>query len=142
MKKPNSYFKLASYVFDWQGVSWDPKNEYISTASSDRICRVFTQTGKHLKSRMGRGVLPVPEDHALFGKQVKYFHDDTFKSYFRRLQFSPDGNLLIVPAGCVETDDCKKALNAAFVFTLDDLRELVLLNLDYFLYFLFVFVVP
>lgn len=106
-----------------QGVSWDPKNEFISTASSDRICRVFDCTGKHLKCRTGKGTLPVPEDHPLFGKQVKYFHDDTFKSYFRRLKFSPDGSVLVVPAGCVETDDCKKALNATFVFTLDDLKQ-------------------
>lgn len=104
-------------------MSWDPKDEFISTASSDRICRIFNKTGKHLKSRIAKGLLPVPENHPLFGKQVKYFHDDTFKSYFRRLEFSPDGSLLVVPAGCVETEECKKALNATFIFTLDDLKK-------------------
>lgn len=69
---------------------------------------------------MGR--LPVSTEHDLFEKDVKYFHDDTFKSYFRRLQFSPDGNLLVVPAGCAETADIKKALNATYVFAIDNLK--------------------
>lgn len=30
------------------------------------------------------------------------FHDDTFKSFFRRLTFTPDGNLVIAPSGIIE----------------------------------------
>lgn len=32
-------------------------------------------------------------------KNFKLFHDETWKSFFRRLAFSPDGNFLVVPSG-------------------------------------------
>lgn len=42
------------------------------------------------------------------GKQekrvVKLFHDDSWKSFFRRLSFSPDGELLVVPSGVYPTE--------------------------------------
>lgn len=106
-----------------QGVAWDPKGDYIATLSSDRLCRIFDAAGKHVKGRISKGMVPVNESHKLYNREVKYFHDDTFKSYFRRLTFTPDGNLLITPAGCVETEDCKKALNCTYLFTLDNFRQ-------------------
>ncbi|GJQ82920.1 putative chromatin assembly factor 1 subunit [Trypoxylus dichotomus] len=106
-----------------QGVSWDPKGELIATLSSDRTCRVFEGNGKQLRARISKGTLPVPESHSLFEKEVKYFHDDTFKSYFRRITFTPDGNLIVAPAGCVETEDAKKALCGTYLFTLDCLPQ-------------------
>lgn len=48
-------------------------------------------------------------------KAKRMFHDDTLKSFFRRLTFSPDGQLLVVPAGCLETSE--KAVNTTYVFT-------------------------
>ena len=89
----------------------------MATLSSDRLCRIFDSTGKQIKARIGKGTLPVPKTHSLHNKEFKYFHDDTFKSYFRRLQFSPDGNLLSVPTGCVETDVSN--FFGTFLFTLD-----------------------
>jgi len=47
-------------------------------------------------------------------KLFRMFHDDTMRSFFRRLTFSPDGELLIVPAGLVEAES---VTNATFVFT-------------------------
>lgn len=104
-------------------MSWDPKGEYLATLSSDRICRIFEGNGKHVRARIGKGTLPLPESHPLSQKEVKYFHDDTFKSYFRRITFTPDGNLIIAPAGCVETEDTKKALCGTYLFTLDQLTQ-------------------
>lgn len=76
-----------------------------------------------MRARLGRGILPVPECHPLYEKDVKYFHDDTFKSYFRRITFSPDGNLIIAPAGCVETEDAKKAMCGTYIFSIDNLTQ-------------------
>ena len=47
-------------------------------------------------------------------KSFRMFHDDTMRSFFRRLTFSPDGELLIIPAGLVETD---LVTNATFIFS-------------------------
>nr|CAI5818909.1 unnamed protein product [Callosobruchus analis] len=104
----------------YKGVSWDPKNQYLSSISTDRICRLFDISGKHVKARIQKGMVPVPSNHFLSGKEVRYFHDDTFKSFFRRLEFSPDGSLLLVPSGRMEAEDCKKVLCATLMFTMDN----------------------
>lgn len=105
-----------------QGVCWDPKDEYVATLSSDRTCRIFNNLGKQVLRRIRKGLLPLPSAHALHNKEVKYFHDDTFKSYFRRITFSPDGNLLIAPSGCIETDDCKRFLNVTYIFAVEEAK--------------------
>ena len=64
--------------------------------------------------------LPLPpktdseENKDVKPKSFRMFHDDTMRSFFRRLTFSPDGELLIVPAGLVEAES---VTNATFIFT-------------------------
>ncbi|XP_072384922.1 uncharacterized protein Caf1-105 isoform X2 [Diabrotica undecimpunctata] len=106
-----------------QGVAWDPKNQLLATISTDRICRIFDVTGKQVKSRIHKGKLPVPDGHFLYDKECKFFYDDTFKSFFRRLQFTPDGSLLIVPSGHFQDEECKKIINSSLIFTLDNWTE-------------------
>lgn len=100
-----------------QGVAWDPQNQYVATLSSDRMCRVYNVNSKKLVSRVSKAQLPVPDSSCLHGKVVRLFHDDTLKSFFRRLCFSPDGQLLIVPSGIIEYPNSDKSSNAAFIFT-------------------------
>ena len=50
-------------------------------------------------------------------KQGRLFHDDTFKGFFRRLAWSNDGELLVVPSGVVETDAQAKVTHCTYVFT-------------------------
>lgn len=45
-------FKLSDF---FKGVAWDPKNHYLATISTDRVCRIFDKNGKHVKSRIQRG---------------------------------------------------------------------------------------
>ncbi|XP_057657909.1 uncharacterized protein LOC130894897 [Diorhabda carinulata] len=106
-----------------QGVAWDPKNQILATISTDRMCRIFDISGKQVKARIYKGKLPLPIDHCLYDKESKYFHDDTFKSFFRRLQFSPDGSLLVVPSGYFHVDDSKRAIHCTLVFTMDNWTE-------------------
>lgn len=106
-----------------QGVAWDPKNQILATISTDRMCRIFDITGKQVKARIHKGKLPLPTNHSLYDKESKFFHDDTFKSFFRRLQFSPDGSLLIVPSGFFQVDESKQAIHCTLVFTLDNWTE-------------------
>ena len=51
------------------------------------------------------------------------FHDNGLKSFFRRLSFSPDGQLLVVPAGCLEKDGDQDASNTTFVFARTNLNK-------------------
>lgn len=101
-----------------QGVAWDPKNEFVASISSDRKLRVFQVSSKKLVARVGKALLPVPKDHELYGKKVNLFHDDTIQTFFRRLTFSPDGELLIVPSGVIEPQEQgKKQSSTTLVFS-------------------------
>ncbi|XP_022904441.1 chromatin assembly factor 1 subunit B [Onthophagus taurus] len=101
-----------------QGVCFDPKGQYFATLSSDRYCRIIDVSTKQVKSKIIKGLLPVPETNPLYNKEVKYFHDDTFKSFFRRFGFSPDGNLFITPSGFVEAEENRLNFKCAYLFTL------------------------
>jgi chromatin assembly factor 1 subunit B len=56
-------------------------------------------------------------------KNVRLFHDDTFKGFFRRLSWSNDGELLVVPSGVVETDTDAKLTHCTYVFSRIDLNR-------------------
>ncbi|MEQ2203843.1 Chromatin assembly factor 1 subunit B, partial [Xenoophorus captivus] len=81
-----------SYV---QGVTWDPQGQYVATLSCDRVMRVYsTHTKKKAfcVSKMSSG--PLADGEA---KQYRMFHDDSMRSFFRRLSFTPDGSFLLAP---------------------------------------------
>ena len=48
-------------------------------------------------------------------KSFRMFLDDT-NAFFRRLSFTPDGELLIVPSGCIDKGDGPMK-NSTYVFT-------------------------
>ncbi|GAA6093273.1 chromatin assembly factor 1 subunit B [Tachysurus ichikawai] len=99
-----------SYV---QGVSWDPLGQYISTLSCDRVMRVYSTHAKkkaYSVSKMTSGTAGEGEV-----KNFRMFHDDSMRSFFRRLTFTPDGSFLLAPAGCVETGE--NVTNTTYVFS-------------------------
>ncbi|XP_035248593.1 chromatin assembly factor 1 subunit B [Anguilla anguilla] len=99
-----------SYV---QGVSWDPLGHYITTLSCDRVMRVYSaQTRKKAYniSKMTSGSAAEGEV-----KNYRMFHDDSMRSFFRRLSFTPDGSFLLVPAGCVEAGE--NVTNTTYIFS-------------------------
>lgn len=49
------------------------------------------------------------------------FHDDSMKSFFRRLSFTPDGSYLLTPAGCVESGE--NVTNTTYVFSRNNLKR-------------------
>lgn len=107
-----------------QGVSWDPLNAFLATISTDRIFRMFDVNTKKIVNRCSKTTLPVPNDHSLHDKQVRLFHDDTLQTFFRRLVFSPDGNLIVVPSGVIDVEDSNsKPLNSTYIFTRNSLKR-------------------
>ncbi|KAK2582751.1 hypothetical protein KPH14_005018 [Odynerus spinipes] len=116
-----------------QGVSWDPRNQYICTISTDRQCRLVDISTKKTVQRVHKSTIPTPPDHPLKNKTVRLFYDDTFKSFFRRLTFSMDGTLIIVPSGIIEPQDTiEKIPNATIIFSRHNLKEpiMILPSLD------------
>ncbi|XP_061082625.1 chromatin assembly factor 1 subunit B [Conger conger] len=105
-----------SYV---QGVSWDPLGHYISTLSCDRVMRVYSaQTRKKAYN-----VCKMTSGSAAEGevKNYRMFHDDSMRSFFRRLTFTPDGSFLLVPAGCVEAGE--NVTNTTYIFSRKNLKR-------------------
>ena len=112
------------------GVCWDPLNQFIATISSDRMLRVYNtknykNTCKTYKAQLPQAVLPSTntEDAVLNDemKNVRLFHDDTFQSFFRRMDMSPDGQLLVIPSGVLEIDGEATVKNCTYVFSRTDL---------------------
>lgn len=104
-----------------QGVAWDPLDLYFATLSSDRSLRVFSTRTKRALHRVQKAVIPqakLKEE----GKASRIFYDDTLKSFCRRLAFSPDGELLVVPCGIIEHDE-GKVTNTIYVFARTKLSE-------------------
>ncbi|XP_031833327.1 chromatin assembly factor 1, p105 subunit [Nomia melanderi] len=111
-----------------QGVSWDPCNQYICTISTDRICRLIDINTKKTVQRVYKAKIPTPPDHPLKDKTVRLFYDDTFKSFFRRLTFSLDGMLIIVPSGIIDPlETTERISNATIVFSRHNLKEPLML---------------
>nr|XP_057937461.1 chromatin assembly factor 1 subunit B [Doryrhamphus excisus]XP_057937462.1 chromatin assembly factor 1 subunit B [Doryrhamphus excisus] len=105
-----------SYV---QGVTWDPLGQYVATLSCDRVMRVYsTHTKKKAfcVSKMSSGS---PADGEV--KQHRIFHDDSMRSFFRRLSFTPDGSFLLAPAGCVEAGE--NIINTTYIFSRNSLKR-------------------
>lgn len=107
-----------------QGVAWDPLNKYLATLSTDRYLRIYDVHSKKIIQRTNKSVMPVPKDNALAGMSVRLFHDDTLQTFFRRLSWSPDGTLLVVPSGVAELDgSSEKPLNTTYIYTRNSLKE-------------------
>ncbi|XP_054739981.1 chromatin assembly factor 1 subunit B [Anastrepha obliqua] len=106
-----------------QGVAWDPKNQYIATLSSDRFLRIFDIQTKRVLYRINKTSLPVSEGHELHGQRLRLFHDDTLQTFFRRLCFTPDGKLLLTPAGVAEIEGVAQSLHTTYVFSRHAFRQ-------------------
>ena len=107
-----------------QGVAWDPCNKMIATLCTDRYFRVFDAKTKKVISRCNKGELPVPKDHILAEKSIRLFHDDTLQSFFRRLSFSPDASLIVVPSGVAQLEGSNvKPLNTTYIYSRHALKK-------------------
>lgn len=78
-----------------QGVSWDPRDEFLATQSSDQ--RVLVYSLKYDSGSLNVA-LTSRIDRVEAGNKAFAFHPESFSSFFRRLSFSPDGSLLVVPS--------------------------------------------
>lgn len=96
-----------------QGVTWDPRDEFLVSMSGDRSARIYRGGGTGAGAEYvccnvltKRLQLPPPTDAAgtppagaLKQKTTELFLDDSVPSFFRRLSWSPDGSFLLLPCG-------------------------------------------
>lgn len=109
-----------------QGVAWDPANQYIATMCTDRHFRIFDCATRRIICRSNKCLLPVPESCELFGKITRLYHDDTLQTFYRRLSFSPDSELIVTPAGTCDQDAqnvSQKPLHFSYIYTRQSLKQ-------------------
>ncbi len=127
--KKGSKLKMLDDHKGWvNGVAWDPLNKFIATISSDRTLRVYNTKNYKNLSKTYKSQLAVPTTstteaseaeaaNEIEPKNVRLFHDDTFQSFFRRMDVSPDGELIVIPSGVLEIDGEANVKNCAYVFS-------------------------
>lgn len=133
VNKGRSVHFLQDYKGFVQGVSWDPLNQYLTTLSTDRQCRLIDLNTMKTIQRANKSKIPTSPGHALEGKTVRLFHDDTFKSFFRRLTFTIDGSLIIAPSGIIEPpESTEQPIHTTLIFSRHNIKEpiMVLPSLD------------
>ncbi|XP_040120152.1 chromatin assembly factor 1 subunit B [Oryx dammah] len=115
-QKISIFNEHKSYV---QGVTWDPLGQYVATLSCDRILRVYSTQKKRVAFNVSKMLSGVGAEGEV--RSYRMFHDDSMKSFFRRLSFTPDGSLLLTPAGCVESGE--NVTNTTYVFSRKNLKR-------------------
>ncbi|XP_042636932.1 chromatin assembly factor 1 subunit B [Orycteropus afer afer] len=115
-QKISIFNEHKSYV---QGVTWDPLGQYIATLSCDRVLRVYSTQKKRVAFNVSKMLSAIGAEGE--ARSYRMFHDDSMKSFFRRLSFTPDGSLLLTPAGCVESGE--NVTNTTYVFSRRNLKR-------------------
>ncbi|KAJ3258742.1 Chromatin assembly factor 1 subunit B [Boothiomyces macroporosus] len=87
IKEQKCVHVLTEHQHFVQGVAWDPLFQYIASQSSDRALHVYKYEEKQKNS---------PK---LLEEKTRMYMDEDLNSFFRRLAFSPDGQLLISTGG-------------------------------------------
>ncbi|XP_036099728.1 chromatin assembly factor 1 subunit B [Molossus molossus] len=115
-QKISIFNEHKSYV---QGVTWDPLGQYVATLSCDRTLRVYSTQKKRVAFNVSKMLSGTGAEGE--ARSYRMFHDDSMKSFFRRLSFTPDGSLLLTPAGCVESGE--NVTNTTYVFSRKNLKR-------------------
>ena len=109
VEKGQALSRVREHKHYVQGVAFDPLKQYIATISSDRTLKFLNlltgMTCASSVSKVAGGDLSLS----------KAFKDETLPSFFRRLSYSPDGRLLVVPSGQYK-QDTDRTVDCTFVF--------------------------
>lgn len=106
--------QLTKHTHYIQGVAWDPLNSYLATTSSDRTVQMYrVDTASKLSVTPYASSSRVDRPSA-----VGLYHNETLLSFFRRLSFTPDGSLLLVPAGQYKRlGDLEETFHTVYIYT-------------------------
>jgi chromatin assembly factor 1 subunit B len=94
-------FVLAQHQHFVQGVAWDPLGKFLCSQSSDRALHVYNADTQKAPKLLHKFV-KLTESQPL---RSKLYQDEDLNSFFRRLAFSPDGSILVTPAGIAPDQD-------------------------------------
>ncbi|EMR10985.1 hypothetical protein PNEG_00588 [Pneumocystis murina B123] len=106
--------QLTEHTHYIQGVAWDPLNTYLATTGSDRTVQIYRINTTSKFSVTLHASLSRMEYPTAFGM----YHNEALLSFFRRLNFTPDGSLLLVPAGQYRSSsESEETLHTVYIYT-------------------------
>ena len=93
--------------------------------------RIYNTKNYKNKTKVHKATLPVEVENkeqqkSIEERNVRLFHDDTFQSFYRRLDFSPDGELLVIPSGVLEIDGETSIKSCTYVFSRENFQQPVM----------------
>lgn len=113
MQKYNKLHIFSDFKGNVQGVCLDPLNRFVASIGIDRTLRIHDINTKKTAFKVSKAPWTNSTEKGTF--KARLFYDDTLQSFFRRLTFTPDGELLIVPSGIVEKGE--KIHNTCYIFS-------------------------
>ncbi|RCK64887.1 Chromatin assembly factor 1 subunit p60 [Candida viswanathii] len=103
---------LSNHSHYIQGVYWDPLDQYIVSQSADRSMNVY------LIEHPSAATMELRFRHKFFKFGNLYlYYPETLQSFFRRLCFSPDGSILVTPAGFEESSTSDTPNNVLYIYS-------------------------
>eukprot|EP00118_Oscarella_pearsei_P005225 m.23720 g.23720 ORF g.23720 m.23720 type:complete len:442 (+) comp28522_c0_seq1:1247-2572(+) len=116
-RKVKIFDEHSHYV---QGVCWDPKNRFVASQSADRTVKIYSVSSKRTLHTLSKSATLATDNGSQSEFELKpckmFCKESIVDSFFRRPSFSPDGSLLITPAGKLEKVD-GSSINTTFIFT-------------------------
>lgn len=116
--------RLDGHQFRVQGVCFDPVGKFVCTYGADASLKFYCQgkTKKSIYHPLHNVTHMVSEEKDEDGKNVKrklFVSEKSYSPFFRRLDFSPCGRLLIVPAGQLPQVDSSRRFGCQVFYRSD-----------------------
>eukprot|EP01012_Entosiphon_sulcatum_P043136 TRINITY_DN5733_c0_g1_i2.p1 TRINITY_DN5733_c0_g1~~TRINITY_DN5733_c0_g1_i2.p1 ORF type:complete len:485 (+),score=54.98 TRINITY_DN5733_c0_g1_i2:22-1476(+) len=117
--------KMEDHCHYVQGVACDPLGVYIASQSSDRSVHVYVNAARKKRettAKQPQATRSKPFQHVASivrneeTQSARFFRDETVSTFFRRLNWSPDGLFLVATTGQVSAEGFEAPLNCAHVF--------------------------
>mmetsp|Transcript_13724 Transcript_13724/g.24499 ORF Transcript_13724/g.24499 Transcript_13724/m.24499 type:complete len:521 (-) Transcript_13724:74-1636(-) len=122
-----SFAEHGHYV---QGVAWDPFQHYFCSQSADRSVKIFKQKVNGKESDplappkftfstelVKRTFTKANSDGTSSRRTNQIYIDDSVATFFRRPCWSPDGGLLVVPAGQFRACKSEQQIPTTYVYS-------------------------
>lgn len=127
VKKARLHQRFDGPINYVKAVGVDPLGKYFVAQSCDRTLRVFKRnkqkkTAFFIKSCISKVALPNQVNE--LGEPIEqklFLHESSIENFFRRLDWSPDGSMFIVPGGEYLDTESSRTIFCAYLFSKQNL---------------------
>ena len=128
VKKARLHQRFDGPINYVKAVGVDPLGKYFVAQSCDRSLRIFKRNKQKkasffIKSCISKVAFPIHVNELNEPIEQKIFlHESSIENFFRRLDWSPDGSMFIVPGGEYQDPESNTTIFCAYLFTKQNLN--------------------